>query len=112
MEPNRFGQKTLAKLSMQLGASHFWALLMTGTDTIRELSSLRWDPAYLYEPDKDLALGKYYSKHGGFVLEEHLMGFDAAFFGMSGKTAALIDPLQRNSLEVGYGILHQAGWNK
>ena len=27
--------------------------------------------------------GKYYSNHGGFVMEEHIMGFDAAFFGFT-----------------------------
>ena len=34
------------------------------------------------------ARGKYYSNHGGFVMEEYLMGFDASFFGFNDVQAA------------------------
>ena len=59
-----------------------------------------------------LRRGKYYSNHGGFVMEEYLMGFDAAFFGYTELQASLMDPIQRNSLEVGYSVLLKAGWNR
>lgn len=90
----------------------YWSMLSVGTDGCRHLSSLRWDSGPYFEADKDMALGKYYSNHGGFVMEEYLMGFDSGFFGVTESQALLMDPIQRNSLEVGYSILLKAGWNR
>ena len=90
----------------------YWSMLSVGTDGCRHLSSLRWDSGPYFEADKDLAIGKYYSNHGGFVMEEYLMGFDASFFGFNDSQASQMDPIQRNSMEVGYSILLKAGWNR
>mmetsp|Transcript_8845 Transcript_8845/g.21100 ORF Transcript_8845/g.21100 Transcript_8845/m.21100 type:complete len:1235 (+) Transcript_8845:46-3750(+) len=90
----------------------YWAMLASGTDGCRHLSSLRWDTEAYFEPNKDWAIGKYYSNHGGFVMEEYIMGFDAPFFGYSDEQASLMDPIQRNTLEVGYSILLKAGWDR
>jgi len=95
-----------------MGPEYYWHFLVGGTDTIRHLSITRWDPTWYYEPNKDLALGKYYSNHGGFVLEEHLMGFDADFFGVDPELVEMMDPIQRNTLEVGYNALMKAGWDR
>nr|AQS99286.1 type I polyketide synthase [Gambierdiscus polynesiensis] len=95
-----------------IGAHFFWNFLVAGCDAIRHLSQTRWDATWYYEPNKDLALGKYYSNHGGFVLEEHLMGFDADFFGIDPEEVEMIDPIQRNSMEVGYNTLYKAGWDR
>eukprot|EP00930_Biecheleria_cincta_P071573 TRINITY_DN59062_c0_g1_i1.p1 TRINITY_DN59062_c0_g1~~TRINITY_DN59062_c0_g1_i1.p1 ORF type:complete len:1235 (+),score=171.38 TRINITY_DN59062_c0_g1_i1:50-3754(+) len=116
---NPYTGKTVSITSMDtmlagngIGADQFWAMLTVGTDGGRHLSSLRWDPDIYFEPDKDQSLGKYYSNHGGFVMEEYIMGFDADFFGFSNEQAALMDPVQRNTLEVGYTILSKAGYNR
>ncbi|CAE7821538.1 ppsD, partial [Symbiodinium sp. CCMP2456] len=90
----------------------YWQMLAMGTDGCRHLSPLRWDPEVYFEPDKDIAFGKYYSNHGGFVVEDYFLGFDAAFFGFTDEQAAMMDPIQRNTLEVGYSTLLKAGWNR
>jgi len=95
-----------------IGSDFYWNFLVSGTDGCRHLSIQRWDPTWYYEPNKDFALGKYYSNHGGFVLEEALMGFDNQFFEITDYVAANMDPLQRNTLEVGYNVLFKAGFNR
>jgi len=95
-----------------IGPEFFWSFLVAGCDAIRHLSITRWDPTWYYEPNKELAIGKYYSNHGGFVMEENLMGFDADFFEIDHEYAEMMDPLQRNCLEVGYNVLGKAGWDR
>mmetsp|Transcript_95587 Transcript_95587/g.275421 ORF Transcript_95587/g.275421 Transcript_95587/m.275421 type:complete len:1245 (-) Transcript_95587:98-3832(-) len=90
----------------------FWAALVGGTDGGRHLSAIRWDPDAYFIEDKDLAIGKYYSNHGGFVLEETCLAFDNEFFGMSEEQVTNTEPLQRNALEIGYSVLHKAGWTR
>lgn len=95
-----------------LGPEFFWSGLVAGTDGGRHLSPLRWDPDAYYIGDKDLAFGKYYSNHGGFVLEETCLAFDHKFFGFNEEDVYVLDPCQRNSMEVGYNTLYKAGWNR
>lgn len=95
-----------------LGPEFFWSALSGGTDGGRHLNPVRWDPEAYFEPDKDRAIGKYYSNHAGFVLEETCLAFDNDFFGYDDSTASNMDPCQRNVLEVGYNCLRKAGWNR
>lgn len=95
-----------------LGPEWFMAALVAGSDGGRHLSPLRWDPDAYYIADKELAFGKYYSNHGGFVLEETCLAFDHKFFGYAEEDIYDMDPCQRNSLEVGYNTLYKAGWNR
>jgi len=94
------------------GPEFFWTGLISGCDGGRHLASIRWDPEMYYIGDKDLAFGRYYSNHGGFVLEETCLAFDHEFFGLTEEQTYNCDPCQRNCMEIGYSILHKAGWDR
>lgn len=91
---------------------HFTALLASGVDSLKELPQVRWDIEQYFEPDMDLATGKYYTRHAGMVMDSILMTFDAHFFGISPEEADLMDPTHRNSCQVGYTALYRAGWRR
>jgi acyl transferase domain-containing protein/acyl carrier protein len=84
----------------------FWHLLRHGVDAITEVPSDRWDVEALYAPAPGTP-GKMCSKWGGFVAG--IDQFDAAFFGISAREAARIDPQQRMFLEVAWEALEDAG---
>jgi acyl transferase domain-containing protein len=84
----------------------FWELLRTGTDATGEVPPDRWDVAAFYDPDPK-APGKACTRRGAFL--DDVAGFDAAFFGVSPREAAEMDPQQRLFLEVGWEALEDAG---
>jgi acyl transferase domain-containing protein/acyl-CoA synthetase (AMP-forming)/AMP-acid ligase II/acyl carrier protein len=84
----------------------FWNLLRDGVDAIQDIPADRWDPDTLY--DTALATpGKMISKWGGFI--EDIDKFDAAFFNISPREAASMDPQQRVLLHVAWEALEHAG---
>jgi len=78
-----------------IGEAFFWSFLMAGTDGVRHLPLTRWNYEPYFEEDKDHAMGKYYSNHAGFVLEDALFSFDNEFFGLSEIEASQLDPCFR-----------------
>lgn len=92
------------------GAVHnpdaFWNLLCNGQDAVVEVPPNRWNIAHFYDPDPSKP-GKSQSKWGGFL--EHIDMFDASFFGVSPREAAVLDPQQRLLLECTWEALEDAG---
>jgi acyl transferase domain-containing protein/NADPH:quinone reductase-like Zn-dependent oxidoreductase len=86
-------------------AAAFWSLLRDGKDAVRDIPPERWNLAAYYDPDPQ-APGKMYVRHGAFL--ESVDTFDAAFFGITPREAAGIDPQHRLLLEVAWEALEHA----
>src|SRR6202171_630208 len=84
----------------------YWRLLCDGVDAITEVPKDRWNIDDYYDPDPS-ALGKMASRWGAFL--EDIDPFDPAFFGLSPREAASMDPQHRLLLEVAWEALEDAG---
>ena len=84
----------------------FWKLLADGRNAVGEVPETRWPNAAFYDPDP-AAIGKISTRHGGFLGD--IEGFDPAFFGVSPREAASMDPQHRLLLEVSWEALAAAG---
>lgn len=84
----------------------FWRLLQDRVDAVTEVPSERWDASAIYSPDRS-APGKSVSRWGGFL--ENVDRFDPAFFHISPREAADMDPQQRLALELSWEALEDAG---
>jgi acyl transferase domain-containing protein len=84
-----------------------WRMLREGVDAITEIPRDRWDQRRLYHPDTTVP-GKTYARHGGFLAQSPFE-FDAAFFGLSNREAAVLDPQQRLLLEATWEAFEDAG---
>ncbi|WP_053913132.1 SDR family NAD(P)-dependent oxidoreductase [Streptomyces sp. TP-A0875] len=74
----------------------YWANLDAGLCSVREITADRWDTARHYSPDPsspDTSVSKWCG------LLDHPYAFDHAFFRLSPRDAALMDPQQRLVLE-------------
>src|SRR5579884_2780128 len=84
----------------------FWDLLVNGVDAITEVPPARWNKKFFYDPEMGKP-GKAHACWGGFV--EGIDQFDAAFFGISLREAAHMDPQQRLVLETAWEALEDGG---
>jgi acyl transferase domain-containing protein/SAM-dependent methyltransferase/acyl carrier protein len=81
-------------------AGSFWDLLAAGRDGITEIPRDRWDWRLYFNRNQD-APGAMNSIRGGFL--DGVDTFDADFFGLSPREAAMLDPQQR--------LLHEVAWH-
>ena len=88
----------------------FWENLVNRVDAISEVKKARWNPATHYCPGSEKRRSKSKTKWGGFV--DDLIGFDAAFFGITPREADTLDPQQRVLLEVCWNAFEDAGLRK
>lgn len=84
----------------------FWQSLVDGMDAIGEVPPQRWEH-YLSGSAEQAAAVRKTPGLGGFV--SNVDSFDAAFFNISPREAALMDPQQRMALEVSWEALEHAG---
>src|SRR5690242_3422831 len=85
----------------------YWDFLLGRGDGIVDIPPDRWSIDKYYDPDPD-APGRMYTRRGGF-LTQPLWDFDADFFGIAQREAAILDPQQRLLLEVAWEALDDAG---
>lgn len=81
----------------------YWQLLSDGVDAISPMPEDRWDIARRGLPPSD----EYQPPFGGFL--STVDGFDAPFFGISGREADSMDPQQRLLLEVAWEAIERSG---
>lgn len=93
------------------GPEFYWAMLSSGTDTVIPIPAGRWENELYYSPDAGEA-GKGYIRHFGMLSDEQMEMFDNEFFGLSPEEAKILDPPQRNCLEVGYDCLFRSGFTR
>ncbi|MFL0804912.1 MAG: SDR family NAD(P)-dependent oxidoreductase [Agarilytica sp.] len=85
----------------------FWDVLANGKSMISEIPKDRWDWESIYG-DPAQEVNKTNIKWGGFV--EDLDKFDPAFFNISPREAALMDPQQRIVLQSVWKAIEHAGY--
>ena len=84
----------------------YWELLTSGRDAITEVPRERWDWRQYFDRNPE-ARGAMYAVQGGFL--EDVDRFDAEFFGIAPREAAMLDPQQRLVHEVAWHALEDAG---
>ncbi|WP_174185063.1 hybrid fatty acyl-AMP ligase/type I polyketide synthase [Nocardia barduliensis] len=83
-----------------------WRMLDDGRDGLSDVPPGRWSTDGLYDPDP-AAEGKAYTFRGGYLTQ--VDEFDAAFFGIGPREAAVMDPQQRLMLELSWEAIERSG---
>ncbi|WP_410569618.1 type I polyketide synthase [Amycolatopsis sp. cmx-4-61] len=84
----------------------FWALLRDGGDTVGDLPADRWE-WHAGQSREHAAVVRDVTKRGAFL--DNVKEFDADFFDVTPREAALMDPQQRITLELAWEALEHAG---
>ncbi|GAB2823212.1 type I polyketide synthase [Actinocorallia aurea] len=88
------------------GPEEFWRFLTENGDAVGEVPDGRWDAFDDGSPEIADLLSNV-TKRGGFL--DDIAGFDARFFGITPREAAVMDPQQRLVLEVAWEAMDHAG---
>jgi phthiocerol/phenolphthiocerol synthesis type-I polyketide synthase C len=86
--------------------AQFWDDLLAGRDLVTEVDQSRWANAAYLHPSKNHP-GSAYTFAAGSIGD--VRGFDAGFFAISPREAALMDPQQRLLLEMSWETFENAG---
>lgn len=87
----------------------FWDNLQNGIDSIQEIPGERWALEGFFAADTDSRnSGLSYAKWGGFL--QGIDHFDAQFFAIPPRDAALLDPQERLFLECAWHALEDSGY--
>ncbi|MGE8066738.1 SDR family NAD(P)-dependent oxidoreductase [Pseudomonas sp. NPDC089569] len=84
----------------------FWQNLLDGQDFITQVDPSRWSRDTFFHPDKANP-GTSYTLAAGTLGD--ISTFDAGFFNISPREAAIMDPQQRLLLELGWEVFENAG---
>ncbi|MBP0454655.1 SDR family NAD(P)-dependent oxidoreductase [Kitasatospora sp. RG8] len=90
----------------------YWQNLAAGRDCVTEIPADRWELEGFYHADRDeaVALGRSYSKWGGFL--DGFADFDPLFFGISPQETMNMDPQERLFLQESWNALEDAGYTR
>jgi len=86
--------------------AQFWDDLLAGRDLVTEVDPSRWESSAYFHPSKAHP-GTAYTFAAGSIGD--VKGFDAGFFAISPREAALMDPQQRLLLEMSWETFENAG---
>jgi mycocerosic acid synthase len=84
-----------------------WQALLDGRDCVVDIPGSRWDPRRFYDPS-GRAPGTSYVQKAGMLVQDP-KEFDAAFFGIPPREAAILDPQQRLLLHCTWEAFEDAG---
>lgn len=87
-------------------ANTLWERLLSGFDGVGNIPPDRWNTERYFDSNLD-SVGGIYCRTGSFLND--ITSFDAGFFGISAREAAMMDPQQRLLLEVVWEALENAG---
>lgn len=109
---NRLGIRSMAcRLPGAWGADMWCCALSIGPDFNVDVPYSRWKHEDWFEPSPESwQQGKTFCRHAAFMEGADL--FNAQFFGLAAAEAELMDPRQRQVLEVGYEAMRRAGYSK
>ncbi|MEU2996697.1 SDR family NAD(P)-dependent oxidoreductase [Streptomyces sp. NPDC006995] len=85
----------------------FWDVLRSGRDCLGEIPADRWNADDWYAPEAGVP-GRTYLRRGGFI--DGVDRFDSLFFNIPPQQAKLMDPHERQFLEVAWSALEDAGY--
>lgn len=87
----------------------FWRMIAEGRDAVTTVPPDRWDAEAFYAPESATS-GKMTTRKASFL--DDVRRFDAAFFDITPREAARMDPQQRIFLETAWHALEDAGLPK
>ncbi|GGZ20951.1 polyketide synthase [Streptomyces olivaceoviridis] len=88
------------------GVAAFWKMQLDGVDATSDLPADRFPIDAFHDP-RPRTPGRIVSRRGGFLPD--IRGFDAHYFGVSGREASHMDPQQRLLLQTAAAAVRDAG---
>ncbi|MFD4509113.1 SDR family NAD(P)-dependent oxidoreductase [Streptomyces sp. NPDC058457] len=88
------------------GVPAFWSMQLDGVDATADVPADRF-PVDVFHDPRPRTPGRIVSRRGGFL--PGIRGFDAHYFGVSGREASHMDPQQRLLLQTAAAAVQDAG---